>query len=549
MGVPAVTLVDFRKRQRTQAVNYGGLRYFAGATPMVYDGRIIAEVGFNEAPAIISLTGGTPGSLIVGATYTYAVHWEFVLADGSVQLSPPSVVKQITMAGGQTRVTIVASTPHSLRVALGNSIAGNGSSVTLVVSRTVWDPGTGTSQSVLRRCVATAVPSGIASWGLDLTVQDNVSDTSLATQEPIYTQGERGEFSGPLEMNAPRSCSLITASESRLITAGLVRPFEFQLSRAAFLGEAFHFSEFSQFFGQVAAPIKAVANLDSARLLWTSNDLFAVGSQAPDDIGAGAVDDPLELASPNGLKDGAQFSLLKVPEGTFFQGDDTKLMILPRGASSPVWSGEAIRAELEASPTIVGATRCKRDHGAAFAHTGAGGSRISNLDFRVGEWFIDTPPLNSSNAIEAIADFSGGLAYASGGVVFVQGSGFADDVSTHIDTDLELHPVYPFRPGGHGHVYEALLVGEIRGAEQLTLDVSLDDGVSYTALTTFVVTGTAGSTFKRRWVLPDSVCGSATFRIRGRTNGAATEGLVYDVLTLLVEEEEGLELLAPTELG
>lgn len=559
LGVPAITLLDFQSTDRRQTAKYGGLLYMAGGTPSVYDGRIAGELGFQEVPGIISATASnSTGTLTGGATYYYAAHWEIVLADGSLMLSPPSVganegesvcqqATSVTLGAADDTVTLVVTTPHSVRVALGNALYG--ADVTLVISRTQWNPITGTPGSVLRRAVATNVPIGMANYGKLRTVIDTTPDATLATQEPIYTQGERGIESGPLEQNAPRACSYITASESRLILGGLARSFEFQMSRAAFLSEAYSFSEFSSFFGQVSAPIVAVQSLDSARVLFTAADIFAVIGDGPDDLGGGAIGDPLEVTSQGGLREDGWRSLLKVPEGLFFQLSDDKLMLLPRGAQSPVWAGEALRTLLTSFPAITGATRVRKDHSAAFACSTATDARVALLDFRIGEWFVDTPPLQTTRGIDAIVDYEDGLAYLSGGTVYVQSASFTDGSSTFIGTELETHPIYPFTVGGHGHCYNAMFTGEFRGACTLTLSVSLDDGVTYTALTAFALTGTAGDTIKRNWTLPDSVMGSVTFRLTTTTSGSATEGVIFNDLTLLVEDAPGLEPLDPAEFG
>src|SRR5256885_13291589 len=54
-----------------------------------------------------------------------------------------------------------------------------------------------------------------------------------------YTQADRGEFSGPVEHNPIESCQYLAVCSSRIISGGLVRPFEIQTSLNAFLGQPF----------------------------------------------------------------------------------------------------------------------------------------------------------------------------------------------------------------------------------------------------------------------------------------------------------------------
>lgn len=666
-GMPIVTLVDCLSTERRQVANYGGLLYVSGATPAVYDARVIGELGFGEAPGIVSFSAGTSGALTQGGTYYYAVHWEIVLADGSLMVSPVSVggnagesitdqAATITLAGAEDSVSVTVTCPHSVRIAASDALFG--ASVTAVLSRTEWislsttpavfgtrdfadvpaAPGdfngltlqlsvdgggtqtvtfgatddalselvaaintqttgltasaesdalviesdtegssasirviggtttaagvgfigfvpgdnatgetTGSPGSVLRR-VGTRSLFSSSSNGSTVSITDTLSDEDLADNEPIYTQGDRGILSGPLEQNAPRGCAYITATESRLLTGGLARSYETQISREAFLSEPFSFSEFSSFFAKSVGPVIAVESLDQVKLMFTADTVLALPGEGPDDLGGGGLGAPVQITSPGGLREDGWRSLLKVPEGLFFQMSDDKLMLLPRGAESPVWAGEALASTLTAFPAISGATRSRRDHAAIFSLTSATDGRLALLDFRVGEWFIDTPPTQASRGIDSVIETDDGVAYLSGGVVYRQTATFADGTSTPIATEIETHPIYPFGVGGHGQVYEALFVGELEGVCDLTLSWSLDDGVTYTALTTKSLTGTAGATVKRSWTLPDCVCGSVTFKLT-KSGAVANGGVIFNDLTLLVEDQPGLELLPEADYG
>lgn len=668
LGMPTVTLVDFQRATRRQTSAYGGLLYTAGATPSVYDGRIDGELGFQEAPGIHSLTAGSGGNLTPGATYYYTLHWEIVLADQSLMVSPVSVggnageaISQqaavVELGAGENRVTLVGTTPHSVRIALGDALFG--ADVIAVVSRTEWirvdsaafllgtrdfgqDPaaagnfsgltlqisvdgggtqtvtfganddaaseladainaqttgltasvvgdaihlesdsegaaasisivgGTSTAAGVgfigflpgdnaqgetvgspgstLRRAATKAIPIGMGNYGELITIVDDLSDDDLGDEEPIYTQADRGVLSGPLEQHAPRGCKFITATESRLLTGGLARPYEAQVSREAFLSEPFSFSEFSAFFAKASGPILGVESLDQVKILFTADMVMALPGEGPDDLGGGGLGAPIQVTSPGGLRANGHLSFLKVPEGLFYQATDDKLMILPRGAGSPVWAGEALARTLESFPTISGATRSRRDHAAVFALTSGTDGRLALLDFRVGEWFVDTVPLQSSSGIDAVIETSDGIAYLSGGVVYRQTNVFTDGASSPIATELETQPIYPFGVGGHGQVFDALFVGELEGARDLTLSYSLDDGMTYTALTTQSCTGSAGATIKKHWTLPIADCGSVTFKLT--TSGAlANGGIIFNDLTLLVEDQPGLELLPTSDYG
>lgn len=679
VSMPVVSLVDIFNTERRQGVVFGGLYYEAGAALSVYDGRFPAELGFGEAPGIISatpshsatydvvatITGavvgtgalqltsrdliffvddgtGSPGevripftfamtaavaaaliaftasgvltasvvsgALVVstvatavtltltsgsaaaslgfgalvgrtfygtsalqpGATYYYTVHFETVLSDKSLMLGPPSVggaagddfarAHAVTLTGNQNIVTLVVTTPHSARVAMGDAVFGG--DITAVLSRTEWSPSAETAGSVFRRCVAQRVPVGIASYGALLTIIDNVSDTALGDNEALYTQASRGALSGPLEQNAPQPSRLVAATESRLITAGLGHEFLVQVSRDAFLGEAFSFSDFSQFFSQVAGPVIGVRSLDSARLVFTADRIYAVTGAGPDDVGGGGFDPPVEIPTPSGLSNA--WSFLEGPDGLWFQLDDTKLFRIPRGGGAPTWEGVDVEDTLQDFPIIVGTAKHKRDNTAVFACCSAVSSDVRFLvrDFRTENWFEDTVPLGDDSpvgghGVDAITSYGETLAYASAGTVFVQSAGdYLDGASgAFIETQARTHPLYPFGVGGYGQIYDLLLTGEYRGDCRLECRVSYDDGLAFAALTSFDLLASdglvAGQTIQRRWAMPQDITSSLVveFTITQGSGVESSEGFVFNQFDLLVEAEDGLRELRPDEMA
>lgn len=544
LGVPSIALVDFRSTNRRQSVEFGEHYYFSGATPSIYDGRFGAELGFAEAPGIVSLTpSNNIGSLTPGATYFYAVHWEMTHADQSLMLSPPSIggdgievtqkAASVTLGPSDNTVQLVVTTPHTVRVAAGDALFG--ADISCVVSRTEWDPNIPGPRSTLRRCVVKRTPIGMTNYGDRLAITDTISDVVLGSQEPIYTQGSRGVLSGPLEMNAPKSSNFITATESRLFNGGLSRRAQFQISRDAFLSESFHYSDFSPFQGKVSAPIVGVSSLDSAKLAFTSRKIFAIFGDGPDDLGGGALNPPIEITSPGGLRADGFRSFLRVPEGLFFQLDDNKLMLLPRGAGSPVWTGEPISEVLESFPAISGACRVSIDHGAAFACTTAIDARIAFADFTHGQWFIDNPPLQTTKGIESIVEYGGKIAYLSGGVVYGQSSDFADIATTFIDTEIVTNPIYPWGVGGHGSIDRFLYTGERRSASNLIISMSYDDGLTWEPMITVAETGTVGATIQHIFSTDRKIMDRVSFKI-AVTGVTAGEGLIHNEITLLVTD-------------
>lgn len=554
-SVLVFSLLDFQSSARRESVPYGGLLYFAGATPAVYDGRFLTELNFNEFPAIISATpsGPTSGDLTSGATYTYVANWEYVAADGSLALSPVSDPFDVTLAAGQDRVSLAVQCPHSVRIALGDALLD--ADVSVVVYRTVWEPVSGTQGSILRRCASSRAQPGMSNYGRTVSIVDGDADTVIADEAAVYTQADRGAVSAPLQHFAPLSCGYITATESRLLTGGLARAYELQVSKAAYLGEAFEFSPFSQFFSQVAGPVRGVRFIDGAKLVFTADRAYAIGGDGPDDIGVGALDYPREIPSPGGLSN--SWSFLDAPDGLWFQLDDSKLFRMPRGGGAPTWEGIDVHDTLIDYPVIVGACKHRGDSVGIFACSTVGGTdaRFLVRDFRTEQWFEDEPFITTDGAaIEALTSFGDTIAYLSAGLVYHQVAGsFTDGAGSFITTVLQTHPLYPFGVGGYGQIYELLLTGEYRGACTLFCSVSYDDGLTFAAVGSFELTSlTAGQTVQRKWTLAQDITSSVVVRFEVAVGPGAlgpTEGLVFNQLDLLVGIEEGLRELSPDEMA
>lgn len=553
---PVVSLVDFQSTARRESVSYGGLLYFAGATPAVYDGRFLVEQNFNEFPAIISATpsGPSSGDLTPGATYSYVVGWEYVTADGSLTQGPISDPFDVTMGAGQDRVSLVVQCPHTVRTALGDALYG--ADVSVVVYRTVWEPVSGTQGSIFRRCRSEPATVGMSNYGRTISITDGEADTDIADNAPVYTQADRGVVTAPLQHFAPFSCAHITATESRLLTGGLAVPHKLQLSKGAYIDEQFAFSPFSNFFGQVAGPVLGVRHLDGVKLVFTADRVYGITGDGPDDIGAGFLDYPREIPSPGGLSNA--WSFLDAPDGLWFQLDDSKLFRMPRGGGAPTWEGIDIEDTLTAYPIITGTAKHRADNTAVFACTNVTHSdaRFLVRDFRTENWFEDEPFITTDGAgVEAVASFEDEFVYLSLGIVYRQVEGsFGDGAAgLFINTVALTQPLYPFGVGGYGQIYELLLTGEYRDDCSVHCSVSYDDGTTFQGLTEFNLADLqTGQTVQRKWTLPQDVTSSIVllFSVEEAAGlDGGTEGFVFNQVDLLVGVEEGLRELSPEEMA
>jgi hypothetical protein len=537
-----VTTFALQSSARRQAASAGGLLYIAGAPLQLYDGHSCTEAGFNEVPGIKSVTADTGGSLEENASYEYVMVWEYALPDGTFYESPPSPPVVFTTGAGEDEANVTVFGPHSARVALGDAVYG--AQVTGVLYRTVWDSVNGARFSEFKEAQRFEVPSSLAAYGDDIVVSDTRSDTALARRPTLYTQG------GPVEHNAAEACTYVSASSARLSVAGLARQSEAQESKEQELDEAVNFSNLSSFFTRAPNPIVGILSLDGIRILFTRPDIFTVAGEGPQNDASGALPQPVELASPGGLKDAR--SLLKAPDGVWFQLDDNKLYRMPRGNGAPEWLGVDIQDTLASFPVITGACRARADDCLVWSCENTGGTdgRLIVRSLRTGIWTEDTVPLGSGAGIEAVSSFGDLVAYISGGVVYAQSeSGFTDGAASAITTQWKTHPLFPFELGGNGQVEELMATGEFRSSGTLALRVSYDAGLTWVTMDSFELSGLdSGALVRRKWALGQSDAQSLVAEITF-TPATPGEGFILNQLDILVEPANGLPDLDPEEMA
>lgn len=112
-----VTELELLSTARRQQVSLGGLLYIAGGCPLVFDGRMPVEQGFQERPRVTTALASSngAGALASGGTYSYVFTWAWTDCQRNVHRSPPSAISEVTLGASDDTVTGRVSTPHSLR--------------------------------------------------------------------------------------------------------------------------------------------------------------------------------------------------------------------------------------------------------------------------------------------------------------------------------------------------------------------------------------------------------------------------------------------------
>lgn len=360
-----------------------------GGVPVVYDGRVSIEIGYETVPVPV-VSGAAGGALTLLGTYTYQLVFRSVAGNGDVSQSAPSVPVTVTLTGAQNATTYAFTTPFSVRGT--NTPAFQGMNNYVDTYRTE-------AGGSIPRLVSTFLcPSGNGP-AVTLTLTDLVSDAVQQGGALLYTQGADGSLSGRLSLGLASSCSVLDVSRGKLLLGGLERSNQVQISLESRPGEQIGFANDDLFFISTPVAVTAiVATDDGRRLIFGRRSLRELIGDGPNAAGVGDISEPLELSTTIGAKDWR--SVVRCQHGVLFQADDDKLYLLPTGSTVPVEAGEGARETLAAFPVITSACRHENDQLVTFTLQNAAGtdSRILHLDLKTsgmgkngwqGRWVVD----------------------------------------------------------------------------------------------------------------------------------------------------------------
>lgn len=507
-------------RSRPSAV-LGANLYRAGAYVAGYDGRLTWESGFLGPVRIESLTPIAGGGSVPAATViTVAVCFEWTDSNGDLHQSSVSDPVTVT-TGALGRLVVVVPVPPTARFP----------GVTLVAFRTV----NGTKQ--LRRAGSVSTISGQYA-----SINMTDADATLANNAVIYTQGARGALSGVLPHEAPEPCDFICRHGERLLTGGLPNRRRAQLSKRQFVNEPIQWSGSSSHYVEAPDEIVGVASMDLRGYLFCRQSIHVFGGDGPNDANEGGFSQVVKLPSSTGLKDDR--SILEIPEGLLFQGDDSRVYLIPRGGGAPVSFADAVEDTLALFPTITAAVLLREEQVAVLCCTNGVTSKLCVYDLQTKTWMVDE--YSSNFPITAACEYQGQLALISAGRVHLERGTHPD--SAFITHSLRTGTVKPF--DGWGKIQSITLLGEHRGACTLTARISYDDAKTFTALKAHSLTGTAGDVVRRQW-WPKRRKGDRyviEFEVTA-TGGVATEGLAMNECLLEVTKAGGSPRLAAAQRG
>ncbi len=465
-------LGDYTDRLYSAKLN--GQLFVSGGRLREYDGSQFYESGLYQGPKEFTVESISGDGEFPPGDYQYMCMWKWVDAGGRIHRSAFSVPLTVEGSGENTAHELKIAVPHfSGRLAAGTV------TISVEIYRTLVD------QSIFHLLN----PNERIVIDPDLSI-GFVTFTDIATDESI--EANEGPYIGPngevLDHDEPPSCKYIWAGEDRLIMGGLEVPSMYQLSRKARPGYAVAFSSDEVFRGTIEGVVTGVAQLDGTWFVSSSDNLWAVVGDGPDEGGQGNFSRPRKLPSDTGFK--SQRSVVEVPQGLLFQGRGDKMYLLPRGGASPTWIGRMVQDTLEEFPFISCAMYLPEEHLAVFAcwrfpeDEDDGDGRLLIFDTDAGEWMTDKlfgTEDESTRQFRSICPW--------GGKVLLDGAIQGTDESTD-DHDgvspgfivevLETGDMRYFGPGGLGRCRKATLLGEaIAEFVEVRVEVSRDSGATY----------------------------------------------------------------------
>lgn len=464
-----VSEVLLKSTARRQAAQMGEHLYFAGGLPLIYDGVLLYEQGFAEQPRFVSITPSNgSGALTPSSTYFVSLVWEFMDSQGCLHLSQPAKIEQVDMGVGEDTITIVASTPHSLRNLFG--LSGQAGGVVRVVPYITVSNG-----EVLLRGIFTEVGVTTTSYGQTVTLTLVFSDAVrlAATPPAIYTDAT------PLAHHAPPPHEYMWPGRERIGIGGMPKSELWVQSKLLFANEPIEHAFLGElgFQGRVRSAITAVAMLDETMVPFTKREAYAVGGSGPGHNGAGEFFAGA-LISKRGGQDWR--GLVETDEGLFYKRDTDKIYLLPRGGS-PQWIGQAIRDTLVTYPVVTASAHITGLESVAFACQNVAGNDgvIVVYDLRRKAWFT-----YNVGVVKGLAEYDGRIAWvSSAGIVFLQDSAPGSGAAVVMTLDTGEMSADQISHLGYGSVHGVGVLCEYRG------DASIEAFISYDGLRTYTTLG------------------------------------------------------------
>jgi hypothetical protein len=292
---------------------------FAASLATQFDGIEYTEQSIHFWPEIKSVTAVDNGSLHAGGPHTRRFAIVFTIEDalGNTHRSAPSLPSDVV-----TFDTVVGVPKGTLRLdytlpPLTNFRTERGHQIRVQLYTTLVDQPDGIFYFVKEEKATTRAANSVMGrieW--DGSAPDGVTGTPddgvIPDQPTLYTTG------GVLEAQQPPSLSAIAKMPRRLIGINAEAPWQLVATKNATSLVAPEWNGNLSIVATEDKQFTAIASLDEKVIVTTTEQVFVVAGDGPDDLGRGAFSGPTLLSSDTGCTN--RRTMCEGPFGVIFQG-------------------------------------------------------------------------------------------------------------------------------------------------------------------------------------------------------------------------------------
>ncbi len=514
--------------------------FMAGACPMLYDGNIVHEAGFNYFPEGVTgvpgsgsgaLTDNTAGASVYQGVFVY----EWTDSKGVLHRSAPSSAVSVNMTASDTKITW--SCPY-LRLT-------DKPNVNLVLYRTK------SNASIFYRDPGTSVTNYFFGMAAVSTVS-LTADTGLG-DELLYTTG------GVVENDAFPSTSVVCLHQNRLFMVMQEEQQWLQYTDEIderFLAPATTVDAGGSGLDAIyrlrvppeAGKIVGLASMDEKLIVVCENMTGYFYGQGPDRLGQQNTYSPFEKCLPTlGGLSGAPESLIVCPDGLFFMSGLSGLVLLTRGLTtamkaddSNAYFGAEVDADLSDSAfSSVKAVNIPTKNQIRWYLGGS--QQYLAYDYQQHQWSKGTA-INCNGG----ATVSRGLFWHSDGTDLFSARTTAGGFdSTATITPMVLETAWLNMAGlqGFQRVYQLMLLAQGMSTSTIGIEVGYDYSATYATSIPFAQTG-AVDPLQIEFALPRQKCNAVRFRITITPGASGAEAIRLTAFSLSVGIKGGLNRLA-----
>lgn len=444
---PVLSTLDYSAPIRIKEL--GGTLFISGGVLRTYDIKADAaasSVAISEAGPLLkpeppTLTPGAGGSLTASKVYKYCTVFCEVDGRGRIRRSAPSDVVSVTLSSAQNQVAIVQ-----------NAYYPTSATACIEVYRSDGDGAVFYRLEAFGSRTNPSQPTG----GNTVSFTDTLSDTTLTTQEQLYSLGELENYAAPPFKD-------ITIHRARVwgINSEDDRELWFSKEIQSGLGVGFHPNLKLRLEGDDGGAF-CLAAMDDKIVAFKRNSIYVTSGDGPDNTGGGNFFPPFNLVARNvGCVEPE--SVLLIPDGIVFRSLKG-FWLLSRGLDL-TYIGAPVAAynSLDVTAAVL-------VEGASHARFTTSSGRTLIYDYFWKEWTTST-----GQASVSAVNYGGVFTYInSSGQLLQEDASLWGDNGSAIQQAVEFAPIAASGAGGWERVFEFQVEGEYLAASTIAIKVAYD---------------------------------------------------------------------------